>query len=62
MIEQTIEEMKHVIDDSGRKIEKHGIGRVMLVEGWYTREQLQSVINLMDRQNSHIMEAMGVKK
>ena len=61
-LEEIIESMKLVIDDSGRKIEQHGIGRVLLTEGWYTREQLQSVINLMQRQNDHIIESMGETK
>ena len=61
-LEETIEQMKHSIDDSGRKIEKHGINRVLLTEGWYTMDQLKSMINLMERQNAHIMEAMGVTK
>jgi phage tail tape-measure protein len=61
-LEKVIEEMKHLVDDSGRKIEKHGLNRVLLTEGWYTMDQLKSVINLMERQNAHIMESMGVTK
>ena len=58
-LEEIIEGMKTLIDDSGRKIEQHGMGRVLLVEGWYTKEQLQSVVRLMDRQNEHTIETMG---